>query len=97
MKNFRRMALVVSVAALVGYTAYSSQKSAPMSNLVKANIEALADGESSYEYPDGFPFSFECGVKIGEGFWGDKTCSVTVVTCQGGGSGCNSRPCPVHH
>ena len=37
---------MILVIALAGYTAYSSQKSVPMSNLVKVNIEALASGEN---------------------------------------------------
>lgn len=34
------------VIALAGYTAYYSQKTAPMSNWVKANREALASDEN---------------------------------------------------
>ena len=48
--------------------------------LLLENVEALSQKE--FEYPNGYPYR--------------STCKVEVITCQGGGSGCNSKKCPVH-
>lgn len=59
--------------------------------LLAQNVEALAkDGE--YEYPDGYPYTSTCNVSISK--W--KRCKVEIITCQGGGAGCNSKKCPAH-
>jgi len=97
---FKSMA-VVAVAIFAGYNVYQSNvNNEEMSSIVLENVEALADEENGngglFEYPDGFPYSFTCNVKTGEGIIFDDYCSATVVTCQGGGRGCNSRRCPVH-
>lgn len=44
-KNILKVAFVVAFVAAAGYTAYNSQKDAEMSDLVMANVEALARGE----------------------------------------------------
>lgn len=52
MKNFKRMALVVSVTALAGYTAYSAYQIETVSKMSLANIEALANDENSNRFLD---------------------------------------------
>ena len=91
-------ATLVVVAAISGFIGYSNLKiNQQYSSLIIANIEALSEDEpGGYEYPTGKENSFECGATIGE-IWGfTKTCSFTVITCPGGGSGCNTRPCSEH-
>ena len=44
-KNILKTTLVAAFALLAGYNVYNSQKSDMMSELVLANVEALADGE----------------------------------------------------
>ena len=78
-----------AVAVSAGIFAYLNSESRS-DDMFSANVEALADNE--YEYSDGYPFTTICGVAISN----SRRCKVTVITCQGGGSGCNSRPCPVH-
>ena len=64
-----------------------------MSDLAMSNIEALANDEKGeFESPNGQAYSFKCGVKTGV----FQSCQATIVTCQSGGSGCNSRRCPAH-
>ena len=41
------MAFVAAFAALAGYGVYANQRSEAMSDLMLANVEALASGESS--------------------------------------------------
>ena len=61
--------------------------------LLLSNVEALTRDEGGqYEYPDGYMYSSICGVQISKG----KKCKVEIITCQGGGSGCNSKRCPTH-
>ena len=60
-----------------------------------ANIEALSGVESgtSWEYSDGIQSArFSCGARLANG----GKCTFQVITCQGGGKGCNSRPCNLH-
>lgn len=81
------------VAAAVSVFAYVNNKENNSASLLKANVEAMMDNESSgYDYPDGYPYSFICKVSLG----GGKKCRATVVMCQGSGTGCNERPCPMH-
>ncbi len=80
-------AVVLTISAATAAYVFSHD---PSSGLFEANIEALTDGE--YDYSNGYPFSLQCNVSLG----GLKRCKATVVTCQGGGSGCNERPCPMH-
>ncbi|RHL12963.1 MULTISPECIES: NVEALA domain-containing protein [Bacteroides] len=47
MKNFLKYAFVAAFVTVAGYSVYSSQKSDAMSNLMLANVEALAGGEGS--------------------------------------------------
>jgi hypothetical protein len=65
-----------------------------------ANIEALTTSEETtsgqYEYPDGYPYISTCNVVVGKNLFGVSRCKVDVITCQGGGSGCNSKKCPSH-
>ena len=88
-----RKKFLIAVSAIVavsaGIFAYLNSESRS-DDMFSANVEALADNE--YEYSDGYPFTTICGVAISN----SRRCKVTVITCQGGGSGCNSRPCPVH-
>lgn len=83
-----------------GYSVYESTTLTEAEKFMKANVEALTNDESGegagFEYPNAFPLTFKCNVKIGSGILGGK-CSATIVTCQGGGNGCNSRKCPVHN
>lgn len=96
--------LMFSIAAMAilgaaSYMALSSNNSdREFTALELANIEALTHGEgSSYEYPSGFAYTTTCNVAIGTTWWGGtRTCEVEVITCQGGGAGCNPKKCPVH-
>ena len=88
-KKFFFIAVSAIVAVSAGIFAYLNSES-KANEFFEANVEALADNE--YEYSDGYPFTTICGVAISN----SRRCKVTVITCQGGGSGCNSRPCPVH-
>ncbi len=93
MKKIMRIAMVAVVAAVAGYGIYETQTGSAMSEFALANVEALAQNEgSNFEYPTGKPYVFACGVKTGV----FQHCQAMIVTCQGGGSGCNSRTCPMH-
>lgn len=46
MKNFKRTALALVVTLVAGYGVYTSQQKSELSELVLANIEALAQNES---------------------------------------------------
>lgn len=102
----RKLILFLSVAAIVasGFGAYKAYKSYNVSadNLLRINLNVLAQNEtggsesgSAYEYPDGYAYTHECGVLIKNG-WFKTRCKVIVISCQGGGAGCNSSACPVH-
>lgn len=86
--------ITVVVAMFAGYNIHSSYNNNKLPDLLQANIEALAGGESDkgFEYPTGAVYSMDCNVRISK--W--VKCSVTVITCQGGGNGCNSKKCPTH-
>lgn len=91
--------LVASVLfCAMGYTGYTAHEKMTMSEATKfmnANIEALTSNEpggGGYEYPDGYPYTVKCGVKIST----FSKCQVQIITCQGGGNGCNSKKCPTH-
>lgn len=47
MKKFVKLAFVAAFAAIAGYGVYTSQKSDSVSELLLANVEALANGEDS--------------------------------------------------
>lgn len=91
MKQMTKTALALVVALSAGYGVYK------LSELALANVEALAQSEGGdYEFKDGYLYSTTCNVAIGSSFLGTKRCKVEVIVCQGGGSGCNSKKCPVH-
>lgn len=97
MKNtILKIAFAAALALVAGVTAYNAQNKEELSDLALENIEALAGDESgtggNYEYSDGFPQSFICGIKVSA----FQKCGATVIVCQGGGKGCNSRRCPQH-
>lgn len=46
-KFFLKIAFVAAFAAIAGYGVYANQKADTMSDLVLANVEALAGGEGS--------------------------------------------------
>lgn len=48
-----KIALVAAFAAIAGYGVYTSQKTDAMSNLMLANVEALAQSEGSGLCPNG--------------------------------------------
>lgn len=79
-------------------TKYLSHPKNQMSDLGLANVEALANSEGGgFQYPNGAAIITDCNVAIGTTIFGlHQRCKVTVVICQGGGTGCNSRICPVH-
>ena len=92
-KQMTKTALALVVALSAGYGVYKSK----LSELALANVEALAQSEGGdYEFKDGYLYSTTCNVAIGSSFLGTKRCKVEVIVCQGGGSGCNSKKCPVH-
>ena len=96
-KNILKATLVAAFGLIAGFNVYNSQKSDVMSELALANVEALAQSEGGdYEFKDGYLYSTTCNVAIGSSFLGTKRCKVEVIVCQGGGSGCNSKKCPVH-
>ena len=90
----KKIILFAAGAVLLAASAFTfasvNKSDDPMDDLFKANIEALTRNE--YDYPDAYPYSFKCKVHLG----GIRWCQSTVVTCQGGGAGCNERPCPIH-
>lgn len=45
MKKFAKIASVAAFAVVVGYGIYTNQKAEPMSDLMLANVEALANDE----------------------------------------------------
>lgn len=45
-KNFFKYGFVAAFALVAGYGVYASQQKVEMSDLAKANVEALANGES---------------------------------------------------
>ena len=47
MKKIMKIAFVAAFAAVAGYGVYANQQSEAMSDLMLANVEALASGESS--------------------------------------------------
>lgn len=96
MKNKVKLFLVATFVMVAGHNVYTSQQEINISALSMANVEALANEESKFEYPDGYPYSSTCNVAIGSSIWGTKRCKVEVITCQGGGTGCTPKDCPSH-
>ena len=61
--------------------------------LLLSNVEALPHLFARGFLPrQPYMYSSICGVQISKG----KKCKVEIITCQGGGSGCNSKRCPTH-
>ena len=90
--KFTAGAIVVAFITLGGVFYNKLQSEVGLQSvLFSENIEALTQGEE-FEYPTGCPFNTTCGVRESAG----RTCKVKVITCQGGGSGCNSKKCPRH-
>lgn len=96
MKRIKVLVVSVLFCAMgyTGYTAYEKMAMSEAEKFMQANVEALTLGEpgGGYEYPDGYAYSSKCNVKLGT--W--SHCRVEIITCQGGGNGCNSKKCPVH-
>ena len=97
----KRKILLGSMLFVVTFSVFTisySLKTVTLSELLLANIEALTSnedlsgGESEFISPSGYPYTIVCNVAISD----KRRCKATVITCQGGGVGCNPRPCPVH-
>ena len=89
-------AVVLGLSAYAGYRTYDAYHGVSESDLLLENAEALANGgeDSPYEFPTGYERTSTCNVKIGDKPW--DRCKVELVSCPGGGSGCNTKKCPVH-
>ncbi len=88
---------IITIAAIgsfvlltAAYTFFFTEKN-QINSLMLENIEALADSEGSDHSKDQ-PFVITCNTPYLNG-----ACTSTVITCQGGGSGCTPRPCSIHH
>lgn len=64
--------------------------------VLQDNIEALTGFEEEFEFPRGYPYPITCKVVVGSFLGIPIRCGSTVITCQGGGSGCNAQSCPSH-
>lgn len=88
----------VALATTTGWKAYERQylQNHTENPLLMENVEALTNnegGSSSWVYPDGIESGkFSCGARLANG----SKCSFIVITCTGGGKGCNPRPCNIH-
>lgn len=65
-KNFLKYGFVAAFALVAGYGVYASQQKVEMSDLAMANVEALAQGESSEEFT-----SKTCCIAV----WDNTSCS----------------------
>ena len=75
MKKFIKLAFVAAFAAIAGYGVYMSQKSDSMSDLLLANVEALADDTES---SSGYNFVYTPQP-------GDPNYGYTKCVCSGSG------------
>lgn len=66
MKKITKIAFVAIFAAVAAYGVYTNQKADTMSDLMLANIEALAQSESGGYYCCS-PYSYECYRILGGG------------------------------
>lgn len=57
MKKMIKIAFVAAFAAIAGYGVYTNQKTDAMSDLVLANVEALAEYEVNPDCPNGCTYS----------------------------------------
>lgn len=64
MKKIIKVAFAVVFAAIAGYGVYTNQKSDMASDLMLANVEALADGESG-SYSGCYSGSGYCAIYVG--------------------------------
>ena len=65
MKKFLKFAFVAILVAVAGYGVYASPKSDTVSDLMLANVEALADGTEIGPTPPGTSYSCVYGVSYG--------------------------------
>lgn len=93
--------MAVMAIAVFGVSRYGSVS--PSENdysLLIQNVEALTDpednGTKQFVYPNGYPYDGTCKVAIGKGFFGTRRCDNPLISCQGGGVGCNPVDCPIH-
>lgn len=64
--------------------------------VLQDNIEALTGFEEEFEFPHGYPYPITCTVVVDSFLGIPIRCGNKVITCQGGGSGCNAQSCPLH-
>ena len=62
MKKFMKIAFVAAFAAIAGYGVYANQKVDTMSDLMLANVEALAQSEGSGSSGCRYRMASRCGV-----------------------------------
>ncbi|MBD5325230.1 MAG: hypothetical protein HDS04_00950 [Bacteroides sp.] len=106
---FAYMAAIVMFGAL-GLKLYNQHPvPAPVNDITLANLEAILGSENNsesggsdsekgnFEYPVSHPYITECQVVIGKylGYF-NKRCGAEIITCQGGGRGCNTLDCFDH-
>ena len=105
---FAYMAAIVMFGAL-GLKLYNQHPvPAPVNDITLANLEAVLGSENNsesggsdsekgkYEYPDGHAREITCEAVVSK-FWGYSIrCGATIITCQGGGRGCNTVDCFEH-
>ena len=91
MKKILKMAFVAAFAAVAGYGVYANQQSEVMSDLILANVEALADHGESSGFKAGYTASSYQYYIYGYGF-------TTIPCCKYNGnqfSGCSAiDTCP---
>ncbi len=75
MKNFKRMTLVVLIAALAGYTAYFAYRTTGESSLFLEEVEALASGA---ELPE---LNVTCGASEGRCWEPDDIKPTLIYDC----------------
>ena len=95
-KKILKPITIAAFTFIAGYNVYlANVDNYTLTDAMLANVEALAQDEDNY-YDKRYPLTMKCGVMIDDGWLCDTTCEVTIITCQGGGSGCTPSPCPVH-
>ena len=92
MKKIIRVAFAATFACIAGYGIYTSQQESGLSELALANIEALANGESSNNCSGGGVANVHCpiwNIKYSVDFTGPN------IECSTGGSyKCEDGTCP---
>ena len=80
MKKILKMAFVATFAAVAGYGVYANQQSEAMSDLMLANVEALASGSEGGGLPwKGYYSNWDKGC-CSPGKWNDE-CSGSFSPC----------------